>query len=200
MTRLLQIPRSFFDVAPDPDDMAVVEAAAAAAAGVEGRIVMLGRYERGCFLVDDCRFEPEPEPDLDEPVPYRLAEPGEVQVVERPIAVARDARPLEITWADDFDARMEQLMRLFPSLDSVADQLLPHGWESNDSAGNLEWWSTSCPGRTTGSLHAARFILSVWNPGVDWKCGRFYVTEALGCWDDAHRRAFLTWASNPWWP
>ena len=29
---------------------------------------------------------------------------------------------------------------------------------------------------------------------------RFNLFHALGTWDDAHRRAFLTWVDTPFWP
>ena len=43
-------------------------------------------------------------------------------------------------------------------------------------------------------------MLAVWNPDVEWQCGRFDLMEALCCWDDRHRAAFLMWAAEPWWP
>jgi hypothetical protein len=53
---------------------------------------------------------------------------------------------------------------------------------------------------STSALHAARFVLALWNSHVDWECGRFDAVRALGTWDQAHRVAFLVWATQPWWP
>lgn len=50
------------------------------------------------------------------------------------------------------------------------------------------------------AVFAAQFVLSVWNPTTEWKCGAFSVSVAMGIWDDKHRAAFLEWAQRPWWP
>jgi len=62
-------------------------------------------------------------------------------------------------------------------------------------------------GLSHGGRCAQQFVLSVWNPststmprGKGWRCGRFDLQDALCVWDDRHRRAFLAWASQPWWP
>jgi hypothetical protein len=74
------------------------------------------------------------------------------------------------------------------------------------------WACSGAPGH--GGSCAARFMLSVWSgvTGVAdvgkkrashlwvWNCKRFDLHEALGCWDDSHRAAFVAWACNPWWP
>src|SRR5438552_15466755 len=43
---------------------------------------------------------------------------------------------------------------------------------------------------------AARFVLAVWDPGVEWKAGRFGVMEALRVWDREERAAFVAWAND----
>lgn len=50
---------------------------------------------------------------------------------------------------------------------------------------------------STATRHCCLFLLHVWNRGP-WKAGKFEVTEALSCWDDKNRAAFL-WAASPWW-
>lgn len=82
------------------------------------------------------------------------------------------------------------LVESFPTLKGVLDQWNPE---------TLDTWADG-PAPGTGALHAARFVLAVWNPRTEWKCGRFDLMEALHCWDDDHREAFLTWARKPWWP
>ncbi|MBN8603402.1 MAG: hypothetical protein J0M26_20370 [Planctomycetes bacterium] len=56
----------------------------------------------------------------------------------------------------------------------------------------LELDSWSCEfGRNPQSIHAARFVLNLWNAGCQWDCGRFDPREALKVWDLRHRRAFM---------
>jgi hypothetical protein len=81
---------------------------------------------------------------------------------------------------------MTGLARLFPSLDRA------DGIEPFDSALLAHWLETS-PEVTGGGRHAARFILSVWNSN-----NPFEITKAMNVWDEAHRRAFLEWAKDPW--
>lgn len=50
---------------------------------------------------------------------------------------------------------------------------------------------------TSGSLAAARFILSVWNTTEKWKIGKFTLGD-VAKFDDAHARAFALWAANPY--
>lgn len=61
-----------------------------------------------------------------------------------------------------------------------------------------KWAKAYTPG--SGARHAARFVLAVWSNRSSWGLGRFDVMEALGCWDNAHRAAFMAWAKDPWWP
>lgn len=62
---------------------------------------------------------------------------------------------------------------------------------------DLDRWATLTAG--DGGLHAARFLLSLWNSLAFWQCGRFCVVEAMAIWDEQHRAAFLAWAQEPWW-
>lgn len=88
--------------------------------------------------------------------------------------------------------RMTALCRSFPSL-RHADGVEP--WDAE----RFEWWVLSgVPGH--GARCAGRFVLSVWNSYAEWTSGRFDVHEAIACWDDSHRRAFVAWVMHPWWP
>ena len=49
------------------------------------------------------------------------------------------------------------------------------------------------------ALHAARFVLSVWNRRQPWALGAFHLHTALRCWDEEHRDAFRGWLALPWW-
>ena len=54
--------------------------------------------------------------------------------------------------------------------------------------------------RSHGERVTAQFLLDVWDPSTDWKCGRFDLMEALRIWDPGHHQAFLRWVADPWWP
>ena len=51
-----------------------------------------------------------------------------------------------------------------------------------------------------GERVTAQFVLAVWEAATAWEAGRFDVMEALRVWTPTHRRAFLEWAAEPWWP
>ncbi len=146
--------------------------------------------------------------------------------------------------------RIVGLARTFPSLNRPG--LPTKGTSTSDwNAPAFDAWACDA-WATSGSTHAARFILNVWSGGstdkftgsgrrsatikiaerprwtseeleneriIDcdaafymhgddwrpllmprWDVGAFDVVDAFGSWDDAHRRAFVAWASAPWWP
>jgi hypothetical protein len=99
---------------------------------------------------------------------------------------------MEYDASKQYGARMTALAESFPTLRD-ADGVRP--WDAQ----RLEAWLLSgAPGH--GASCAGRFVLSVWNSYDEWRSGRFDLHEALGCWDDKHRRAFLAWSVQPWWP
>ncbi len=59
------------------------------------------------------------------------------------------------------------------------------------------WASGALP--SENALHAARFVLALWDNAERWCCGRFDAVEAMTVWDGPHRGAFLTWVARPWW-
>src|SRR4051812_25322802 len=89
----------------------------------------------------------------------------------------------------DYGAHMSALARSFPSL-READGLAP--W---DPLRFEQWLESGAPGH--GAKCAGRFVLSVWNPYTSWPSGAFDLHEALACWDDAHRAAFVAWVRSP---
>ena len=116
-----------------------------------------------------------------------------------------------IAWVHDLHDRMVQLAALFPSFCDRIDrrELLGDGW----SAKEIDKWA--CSGAvTSGSLHAARFLLAVWSGRAydypqrrphtrvirRFECGVFDVVAAMGSWDLWHRAAFNAWSRDPWWP
>ena len=60
----------------------------------------------------------------------------------------------------------------------------------------LDTWAAG--GASSGEKHSARFVLGVWNPYDEWRCGKFDIYDAIQVWDHAHREAFLRWALDPW--
>jgi hypothetical protein len=91
-------------------------------------------------------------------------------------------------------ARFVALVQSFPSL-RRAPYCMP--WR----AVKFATWAKTSPSITSGSHHAAAFVLSVWH-GSAWphKALAFDVVRAMGSWDESHRNAFRAWALNPWWP
>lgn len=90
----------------------------------------------------------------------------------------------------EIDRAMIRFARTFPTL---ADYV-PAVWDADA----LE---RAVYGGGSGALHAARFVLEVFNSRIDWpRLGRFSVSEAFGTWDEAHREAFRAWTRYPWWP
>lgn len=87
---------------------------------------------------------------------------------------------------------MSALACTFPTL-ARADGVRPFDAEVLDA-----WAAGPVPG--SGPLHAARFLLALWNNHARWRAGRFDAVEALCAWDRDHREAFLRWAERPWWP
>lgn len=89
---------------------------------------------------------------------------------------------------------VQEIVKQFPSLCSAP--VVP--W----SAAKFYRWAKTSPAITSGSHHAAAFVLSVWDPDGPWSKGHlhFSVVKAFQHWDDAHRSAFRTWAERPWWP
>lgn len=131
------------------------------------------------------------------------------------LAAIERARALEAdrktTWGDDNRVAMTRLCNLFPTLVGVpgTDPWTPH---------ELLRWLLTSGGPTSGSVHAAKFVLQVWNSAADWQAlarapveddglgiddarlTPFNVVAALGTWDHEHTSAFLRWAYTPFWP
>ncbi len=97
-------------------------------------------------------------------------------------------------------SKLLEIAKRFPSLANTYrggpapglqhDQWNPYEfeqWTGSAQAGNQARW-------------AARFLLYLWNPQYEWRCGWFDLHSALNVWDSEHRTAFLTWANDPWWP
>lgn len=92
----------------------------------------------------------------------------------------------------DLELKMAALARSFPCIAKAPAVKL---WDAN----GLDQWASEVP-IFHGELVTVRFLLAVWDPDFYWRCARFDLMETLRAWDEAHRAAFLAWASDPWWP
>lgn len=88
--------------------------------------------------------------------------------------------------------RIRRLAYSFPSLRKFYGGVQP--WNAN----TLNDWASGAVSH--GEAVSARFLLAVWDPNHPWTAGHFDVMEALRVWDFEHHKAFLDWASDPWWP
>lgn len=173
-------------------------------------------------------------------------------------------RQRDALYPGDYREKMTALCKSFPSLNESAKGIDP--WNTDLF---LLWMLTG--GGASGCMHAARFVLQVWNGNSDWlRCMRdacksdppdpddsasskalklgaqrlvreiradledaerssakdykrtprpvsdsevqkaleeylekfrpFNVTNAISAWDEKHRRAFVTWCDNAFWP
>ncbi len=86
--------------------------------------------------------------------------------------------------------RMTALARSFPTLAHArgVDPFTPEA---------LDEWAAG-GGEGSGSQHAARFCLEVFNPDATWEAGPFRLVPAMFCWDRHHRAAFRAWCEAPW--
>lgn len=110
-------------------------------------------------------------------------------------------------------ARFHRLLLSFPALKRAGRALIASDgdpWDQNDF---VRW---ACCDASTQEQHAARFMLSLFDPNRDWsayarqelgirdaithRVGPFDVIEAMGAWDKANRAAFNNWAQEPFWP
>jgi hypothetical protein len=122
----------------------------------------------------------------------------------------REARRREL-WSDDSRVAMSRLCNRFPTLVGVP------GTDPWDAGELLRWLFTS-GAPTSGSVHAAKFVLQVWNASQDWEAfvrlplekgglgiegatlSPFNVVSALGVWDEAHAAGLRAWLELPFWP
>lgn len=118
--------------------------------------------------------------------------------VKKLVASLEEQKRQAAQWPKGSEAQMAALGALFPSLRGVP------GVDPWNADAIIAWAKTGAP--TSGSIWAARFLLSVWNSSTDWAelglppPGRFDLFEAWGSWDSAHRAAALRWLTAPFHP
>ncbi len=55
----------------------------------------------------------------------------------------------------------------------------------------------------SGGQHAVNLALEIWSRRIEWKrygFEKFCLPAALGTWDLAHKKAFLAYVENPFFP
>lgn len=126
-----------------------------------------------------------------------------------PRAVLLDMEPTRRLWREFVDdegllvtQKSEEilaLLRRFPTLKHAVEAgdlgRLAKGWSPRE----LELWAYCSPAASSGGVHAAAFVLGVWDKAHAYACGRFDCHSAMAVWDEVHRRAFLDWVMAPWW-
>lgn len=105
-------------------------------------------------------------------------------------------------WNDSLTVAMSELANLFPTMRGVP------GTNPWNVEALIAWMNTGAP--TTGSWHAAMFLLGVWNPHTKWNqeglkmrkgaSGKFDLFAAMHGWDQQHIEAALEWINNPFFP
>lgn len=115
-------------------------------------------------------------------------EPGDCAMRELPAAAGR---PIEPAAQGSTAERMTALASRFPSLQR-APGVRPFDPE------RLDAWAAG-PAPSSGAVHAARFVLSVFNARAEWSCGPFSCALAHGTWDREHREAFAAWVDEGGW-
>ena len=90
------------------------------------------------------------------------------------------------------DVQMSRLARQFPTLRQAAGTA---PWDPD----KLDAWACG-PVPSGAAVHAARFLLSVWDNRRQWRCGCFDLIEAIRTWDDDHATALRAWIGKPWLP
>ena len=99
----------------------------------------------------------------------------------------------------------ERMSRLCESFPSLRNKPGTRPWNQHEFA---RW--AGGPARTSGSMHAAAFVLGVWNGQSVGRSEPLWYEEfgvigfdavwAMGVWDGAHQRAFIAWCEHPFWP
>jgi hypothetical protein len=91
------------------------------------------------------------------------------------------------------ESRMTALAAQFPSL-KKAPGVSP--WHPDA----LNAWAATLAHPGDQARWAARLLLNLWDPSRGWNAGWFDVDQAVSDWDEAHRQAFRTWATDPFHP
>lgn len=126
---------------------------------------------------------------------------GDEAHVRRAVAEMEKERELRARWPEDGYEAMVALAKRFPSMRGVP------GTDPFEVGALVRWLNGPAP--TSGSRHAAMFLLHVWNAETDWRefglkvkagYGRFNLGRAVASWDYEHRAACLEWLEAPFFP
>jgi hypothetical protein len=87
--------------------------------------------------------------------------------------------------------RIRELAFTFPVLKKLFEGVAASVTE--EKLDDIGKWSTVIPAR-----YAARFVLAVADSEITYEWTGLNIVAAMVSWDEAHRAAFLKWASEPW--
>jgi hypothetical protein len=122
---------------------------------------------------------------------------------KREIFLARERQRLRrARWPENLTEAMSVLAELFPTMRGVRGT---KPWNVHEL---IAWMNTGAP--TTGSWHAAMFLLGVWDPHTKWNqegvkmrkgaSGKFDLFVAMQGWDQQHIDAAMEWIQSPFFP
>lgn len=127
---------------------------------------------------------------------------GDTELVEQVRASIERQKRQRARWPKSLTAAMSVLAGLFPTMRGVP------GTDPWDVHQLIAWMNTGAP--TSGSWHAAMFLLMVWNPHTKWNqegirmrkgaTGKFDLGLAIHAWDQQHIDAAREWIDNPFFP
>lgn len=145
-------------------------------------------------------------PDANGEVKFEGDAAGIAEAIEAYARGCAQSKRRRAMWGDGGQQSMTRLAKLFPSL-RQAPGVEP--WNVDEL---LRWAASGV--LSHGEVLAAKFVLSVWNPGTDWeeiaredglledgqRFRRFDLFEAMNVWDSEHIRVTLTWIESPFFP
>lgn len=104
------------------------------------------------------------------------------------------AAPLHLQWMHgliDKKSAMLQLARSFPGMRGF--------WDHETARFDPDALEREAGKLSSGEVAVVRFLLNVWNPGIEWKAGKFCLADVANI-DPADRAALAAWIAHPWWP
>lgn len=131
-----------------------------------------------------------------------VVEASEQELIDEFAASMGKEKKRRERWPSDYRLAMSELAKLFPTMRGVP------GTDPWNVEKLIAWLNTGAP--TSGSWHAAMFLLGVWNPHTKWNkegvkmrkgaSGKFDLFAAYGVWDEHHIQAMQEWLAVPFWP
>ena len=80
-----------------------------------------------------------------------------------------------------------------PTLLQAFHGLRAYSGSEHFNAGHFDAWAKANLHPDDGGIHAARFVLYLWDSTHQWTSGQWDLKAALWAWDDFHLAAFQLW-------